>query len=89
MLLLRYAQSEVSETEAIHVESHMLDCATCFRDLKILDRARRLVAALLRLGGDATTTGDVSPPSPRTASTPARPPRAIERGERPRSTPKR
>jgi len=46
-LLLLYALSSCSEEEALDFEAHLLDCDTCFEDLKTLDRARMLVREAL------------------------------------------
>ena len=38
-LLVPYACSSCTDEEALTFEAHMLTCAACFEDLKVLDRA--------------------------------------------------
>lgn len=44
--LLPYLQASASDADANAFEAHLLRCAVCFRDLKALARARRLIDEL-------------------------------------------
>jgi hypothetical protein len=46
-LLLPYLLSQCSEDQAITLEAHLLACATCFQDLKSLDRAAGVIHELM------------------------------------------
>ena len=57
-LLVPYALSQCPETEATTFEAHLLTCDSCFKDLKCLDRASRLILEARSQGFGAT------PPAP-------------------------
>jgi anti-sigma factor RsiW len=62
VLLVPYVLARLQDRRAEVFEAHLLQCEACFRDLKILDRATRLVREHLRL--DPHGLDDPARPSP-------------------------
>jgi hypothetical protein len=71
-LLLPYALSRCGENDALRFEAHVLECETCFQDLKALDRAGTLIQEFLASGGAIGQGLDPRPARNVKSSPPAR-----------------
>ena len=64
-LLVPYALGRLGEDEALDFEVHLLMCETCFKDVKILDKASRLIREHRRKHPEADDLPDESEGAPR------------------------